>query len=119
MNNSRLVRLLLRIARSNSFYPISSIIQFVLDSAILAFTAIVASYARFVYQGHFDPMGATNDTVFRVIPVVFAMQAIVGYVVGIYRRRWRYGSFDEIAGLITTTTVSTGLLLFLRFLINL
>jgi FlaA1/EpsC-like NDP-sugar epimerase len=115
MNNSRLVRFLLRIARSNSFYPISSIIQFVLDSAILAITAIVASYARFVYQGHFDPMGATSDTVFRVIPVVFGMQAIVGYVVGIYRRRWRYGSFDEIAGLITTTTVSTGLLLFLRF----
>jgi FlaA1/EpsC-like NDP-sugar epimerase len=115
MNNSRLVRFLLRIARSNSFYPISSIIQFVLDSAILAITAIVASYARFVYQGHFDPMGATSDTVFRVTPVVFAIQAIVGYVVGIYRRRWRYGSFDEIAGLITTTTVSTGLLLFLRF----
>jgi FlaA1/EpsC-like NDP-sugar epimerase len=106
---------LLRIARSNSFYPISSIIQFVLDSAILAITAIVASYARFVYQGHFDPMGATSDTVFRLIPVVFAMQAIVGYIVGIYRRKWRYGSFDEIAGLITTTTVSTGLLLFLRF----
>ena len=115
MNNSRLVRLLLRIARSNSFYPISSIIQFVLDSTILAITAIVASYARFVYQGHFDPMGATSDTVFRLIPVVFAMQAIVGYVVGIYRRKWRYGSFDEIAGLITTTTISTGLLLFLRF----
>ena len=115
MNDSRLVRFLLRIARSNSFYPISSIIQFVLDSAILAITAIVASYARFVYQGHFDPMGATSDTVFRLIPVVFAMQAIVGYVVGIYRRKWRYGSFDEIAGLITTTTVSTGLLLFLRF----
>jgi len=115
MNNSRLVRLLLRIARSNSFYPLSSIIQFVLDSAILAITAIISSYARFVYQGHFDPMGATSDTVFRVIPVVFAIQAIVGYVVGIYRRKWRYGSFDEIAGLITTTTVSIGLLLFLRF----
>jgi FlaA1/EpsC-like NDP-sugar epimerase len=115
MNNSRLVRLLLRIARSNSFYPLSSIIQFVLDSAILVITAIIASYARFVYQGHFDPMGATSDTVFRVIPVVFAIQAVVGYVVGIYRRRWRYGSFDEIAGLIITTTVSIGLLLFLRF----
>jgi FlaA1/EpsC-like NDP-sugar epimerase len=87
----------------------------VLDSAILAITATIASYARFVYQGHFDPMGATSDTVFRVIPVVFAIQAIVGYLVGIYRRRWRYGSFDEIAGLITTTTVSIGLLLFLRF----
>ncbi len=115
MTNSRLGQFLLRIARSNSFYPLSSIIQFVLDSAILAFTAIIASYARFVYQGHFDPMGATSNTVFRLIPVVFAIQAVVGYVVGIYRRKWRYGSFDEIAGLITTTTVSTGLLLFLRF----
>ena len=51
-------------------------------------------------------MGATQDTVFRVIPLVFLIQAIVGYVVGIYRRRWRYGSFDEIAGLLTTTTIS-------------
>jgi len=60
-------------------------------------------------------MGATQDTVFRVIPLVFLIQAIVGYVVGIYRRRWRYGSFDEIAGLLTTTTISIAILLFLRF----
>ena len=61
------------------------------------------------------PNGATQDTVFRVIPLVFLIQAIVGYVVGIYRRRWRYGSFDEIAGLLTTTTISIAILLFLRF----
>jgi FlaA1/EpsC-like NDP-sugar epimerase len=63
-------------------------------------------------------MGATQDTVFRVIPLVFLIQAIVGYVVGIYRRRWRYGSFDEIAGLLTTTTISIAILLFLRFFDN-
>jgi FlaA1/EpsC-like NDP-sugar epimerase len=46
---------------------------------------------------------------------VVLIQAIVGYLVGIYRRRWRYGSFDEIAGLLITTTISTALLLVLRF----
>ena len=60
-------------------------------------------------------MGATADTVLRVIPVVFAVQAIIGYIVGIYRRKWRYGSFDEIAGLVTTTFISVACLLFLRF----
>ena len=75
---------------------------------------MVVSYWRFVYQIHPDPMTATRDTVFRVIPVVILTQALVGYLVGIYRRRWRYGSFDEVAGLLITTTISTALLLVFR-----
>ena len=118
LRNLRVSRLLLKIAHSNSFYPLSSIIQFFLDTIALSCTAMVVSYWRFVYQVHPDPMGATQDTVFRVIPLVFLIQAIVGYVVGIYRRRWRYGSFDEIAGLLTTTTISIVILLFLRFFDN-
>lgn len=118
LRNLRVSRLLLKIAHSNSFYPLSSILQFILDTIALSCTAMVVSYWRFVYQVHPDPMGATQDTVFRVIPLVFLIQAIVGYVVGIYRRRWRYGSFDEIAGLLTTTTISIAILLFLRFFDN-
>ena len=90
----KVTQVLLRMARSNSFYPISSVIQFVLDTITLSITAMVACYCRFVYQGHFDPLGATKDTVFRVIPIVFLIKAIVGYAVGIYRRMWRYLSFD-------------------------
>ena len=75
---------------------------------------MVVSYWRFVYQIHPDPMTATRDTVFRVIPVVILTQALVGYLVGIYRRRCRYGSFDEVAGLLITTTISTALLLVFR-----
>ena len=118
LRNLRISRLLLKIAHSNSFYPLSSILQFILDTIALSCTAMVVSYWRFVYQIHPDPMGATQDTVFRVIPLVFLIQAIVGYVVGIYRRRWRYGSFDEIAGLLITTTISIAILLFLRFFDN-
>lgn len=115
MNVFKSTKLLLRITRSSSFHSLSSIIQFVLDTIVLSCTAMVVSYWRFIYQVHPDPMSATRDSVFRVIPVVIAIQAIVGYVVGIYRRRWRYGSFDEIAGLLIVTTISTALLLVLRF----
>jgi FlaA1/EpsC-like NDP-sugar epimerase len=118
LTGSKPLDALLRVVRSNSFHPITSIIQFVFDSILLASAAVVASYCRFVYQRHFDPMGATADTVLRVIPLVFAIQAIVGYIVGIYRKKWRYGSFDEIAGLVTTTSISVACLLFLRFFDN-
>ena len=111
----RISRRILTIAQSNSFYPFGAIIQFFLDTIALSLAAMGVSYLRFVYQVHPDPMGATQDTVFRVIPLVFLVQAIVGYIVGIYRRRWRYGSFDEIAGLITTTTISTVIILLFRF----
>ncbi len=114
MNGSRPTNVLFRITRSSSFHSLSSVIQFVLDSIVLSCTAMVVSYWRFVYQIHPDPMTATRDTVFRVIPVVILTQALVGYLVGIYRRRWRYGSFDEVAGLLITTTISTALLLVFR-----
>jgi FlaA1/EpsC-like NDP-sugar epimerase len=73
---------------------------------------------RFVYQGHHDPMGATTNSVERVVPIVFVVHAIVGLVVGIYRRRWRYGSFDEIGGLVIASTITTSILLVLRFFDN-
>jgi FlaA1/EpsC-like NDP-sugar epimerase len=114
MNGSRPTNVIFRITRSSSFHSLSSVIQFVLDSIVLSCTAMVVSYWRFVYQIHPDPMTATRDTVFRVIPVVILTQALVGYLVGIYRRRWRYGSFDEVAGLLITTTISTALLLVFR-----
>jgi FlaA1/EpsC-like NDP-sugar epimerase len=111
-------KLLLRFVKSNSFYSLSSLIQFVLDATILSIASIFASYARFIYQRHQDPWGATWDSVWRVIPIVILVQAIVGYVVGIYRRRWRYGSFDEVRGLITTSVLTSIVLLFLRFFDN-
>jgi FlaA1/EpsC-like NDP-sugar epimerase len=86
--------------------------------AIWSITAIAASYARFEYQGHHDPFGATKSSVIRVIPIVLVVHAIVGYVVGIYRRRWRYGSFDEVGGLVVATLVTTSVLFILRFFDN-
>jgi FlaA1/EpsC-like NDP-sugar epimerase len=104
-----------RLIHSPRFVVVSSVAQFVIDMAIWSLTAIAASYARFEYQGHHDPFGATRSSVIRVIPIVLVVHALVGYVVGIYRRRWRYGSFDEIGGLVVATLITTSILFVLRF----
>lgn len=104
-----------RLTHSRRFVILSSILQFVIDMLIWSATAIAASYARFEYQGHHDPFGATRSSVIRVIPIVLVVHAIVGYIVGIYRRRWRYGSFDEVGGLVAATAITTSVLFILRF----
>lgn len=104
-----------RLTNSSRFVVLSSVMQFVIDMVIWSVTAITASYARFEYQGHHDPFGATRSSVIRVIPIVLLVHALVGYVVGIYRRRWRYGSFDEVGGLVVATIITTSVLYLLRF----
>ena len=91
---------------SKWFVRTSAIAQFVLDSISWALAAIAASYARFLIQGHHDPYGATKDSVTAVLPMVVGVLLIVGFAVGIYRRRWRYASFDEVAGLIVASGVT-------------
>ena len=104
-----------RVALSTSFYRVSSLIQFAIDIVTLVVTSIIVSYARFIYQGHHDPVGAAQESVLRIIPIVVFIQAVVGFIVGLYRRRWRYGSFDEVAGLIITSVISTSILMTVRF----
>ena len=113
--SSRSRRLLERLIHSPRFVVLSSILQFVIDMAIWSVTAIASSYARFEYQGHHDPFGATKSSVIRVLPIVLVVHALIGYVVGIYRRRWRYGSFDEVGGLVIATIITTSVLFVLRF----
>ena len=113
--NPKIRRAVDRLTNSARFVVLSSILQFVIDMAIWSVTAIASSYARFEYQGHHDPFGATRSSVIRVLPIVLVVHALVGYVVGIYRRRWRYGSFDEVGGLVVATIITTSMLFVLRF----
>jgi FlaA1/EpsC-like NDP-sugar epimerase len=56
-----------------------------------------------------------KDSLIRVLPMVSLVQAVTGYIVGIYRRRWRYGSFDEVKGLILSALITTIILWVIRF----
>ena len=71
-------RLLERLIHSPRFVVLSSVAQFIIDMVIWSLTALAASYARFEYQGHHDPFGATKSSVFRVLPIVLVVHAIVG-----------------------------------------
>jgi len=47
---------------------------------------------------------------FKLLPLVAVLQVLVGTFVGLYRRKWRYGSFDEVAALVMASCITTGLL---------
>ena len=103
-----------RIGQSKSFVSITGVIQLVLDviawSAAAAFALVLRSYL----QGETDISGVVQDTLYRTLPIVLLVQAVTGYVVGIYRRQWRYGSFDEVKGLILSAFITTTVLLIIR-----
>ena len=43
----------------------------------------------------------------RIVPVVVVLVLLTGTATGLYRRRWRYGSFDEVAALAATAVMVT------------
>ncbi len=102
--------------QSRWFLRSSAIVHFILDAISWSAAAFVASYTRFSIQGHYNPYGATKESVARVLPIVLIVMALSGFAVGIYRRRWRYGSFDEVAGLMTTAALTTFVMMMLRLL---
>jgi FlaA1/EpsC-like NDP-sugar epimerase len=50
--------------------------------------------------------------------VAITWQGSFGYMVGLYDRRWRYGSFDEVRALATTVLLTGGLLTAIAFMLR-
>jgi FlaA1/EpsC-like NDP-sugar epimerase len=42
----------------------------------------------------------------RVVPLVLIAQMAIGYHVGLYQRRWRFGSFEEVKALAATASIT-------------
>jgi len=104
-----------RIGQSKSFVSITGLIQFVLDIIAWSSAAALALVLRAYLQEVQDIGNAVQDTLYRTLPIVAVIQAVTGYIIGIYRRRWRYGSFDEVKGLILSAFITTTILLAIRF----
>ena len=82
---------------------------------LLDVTAWVAALAMMVYLRFnlsFD-QGAGRG-LWKALPLLIVIQVLAGYGVGLYRRRWRYGSFDEVAALAVTAAITTAALFFLN-----
>ena len=112
----RFVFSLERLGNTKSFSSVTGLIQFILDIVAWSAAATMALLMRSSLQDVPNIGSLAQDTLFRALPAVVIIQAITGYVVGIYRHRWRYGSFDEVKGLIVSATVTTTILLLLRFM---
>ena len=112
----RFVLSLERLGNTKSFSSITGLIQFILDIVAWSAAATMALLMRSSLQDVPNIGSLAQDTLFRALPAVVIIQAVTGYVVGIYRHRWRYGSFDEVKGLIVSATVTTTILLLLRFM---
>ena len=104
-----------RVGQSKSFISITGVIQLVLDVLAWSAAATLALVLRAYLQDEQNISSAVQGILYRALPIVAVVQAITGYLVGIYRRRWRYGSFDEVKGLILSALITTTVLLAIRF----
>ena len=104
-----------RFGNSRSFHSITSTTQFILDILAWLLAVSIALVMRSYLQAAPDISKIVKDSLIRVLPTVSVVQALTGYIVGIYRRRWRYGSFDEVKGLILSALITTIVLWVIRF----
>jgi FlaA1/EpsC-like NDP-sugar epimerase len=89
-------------------HPLATPVRIVLDVLAWALATALAIYLRFGLN--FDSQSSRGF--WRVLPLVAVIQVLTGYAVGLYRRRWRYGSYDEVAALcLTACATTTGLFL--------
>ena len=104
-----------RFGNSRSFHSITSTTQFILDILAWVLAVTIALVMRSYLQAAPNIDKIVKDSLINVLPIVSVVQAVTGYIVGIYRRRWRYGSFDEVKGLILSALITTIILLVIRF----
>ena len=84
--------------------------RIVLD--ILAWCAATATAIYLRFGLTFDDKATTG--LFKILPIVVVLQVLVGTTVGLYRRKWRYGSFDEVAALVVASVLVSALLFVLN-----
>ena len=78
-------------------------VEILLDLSAWVAAAAFAVYMRFDFS--FPP--DYRRSMLKFLPIVVTVQILVGLGIGLYRRRWRYGSFDEVAALAATSVITT------------
>jgi FlaA1/EpsC-like NDP-sugar epimerase len=84
-------------------YPLATLLRIFMDVVAWGVATALAIYLRFGLN--FD--APYSRGFWRILPLVAVLQVLTGYAVGLYRRRWRYGSYDEVAALGLTAAITT------------
>ncbi len=78
------------------------VVYFTVDAAAWAIALVTVTWLRLEFS--FRHIGAMS--MFLTIEVAIISHGIAGVFGGLYRRRWRYGSFEEILALAATAAVT-------------
>jgi FlaA1/EpsC-like NDP-sugar epimerase len=99
----------------NALGPWRAALRIALDLLAWAAATWVAVYLRLgLKAGEHIRLGFA-----LLFPITAAVQISTGYVVGLYRRRWLYGSFDEVKALVITAVLtSTGVFLLNQYALS-
>ena len=81
------------------------VVQAVIDAAAWVIALSLATLFR--YDFHASQINVAGVAV--MLPLAVEAQFVAGYAFGLYRGRWRFGSFDEIAALVKAVTLTTAL----------
>lgn len=79
-------------------------IRIVLDLSAWVFAIFIAGLLRF----EMVVAEVFAQGFWRLVPIVVVLQLLTGTATGLYRRRWRYGSFDEVAALVAAAALNMG-----------
>jgi FlaA1/EpsC-like NDP-sugar epimerase len=82
--------------------------QIAIDCSLWVAALFLAALLRF----DFDPGRIRYSGLLLLIPFVWIVQVVAGHVMGLYRGRWIFGSFEELAA-VGVTVLVTGTLLVL------
>ena len=85
----------------------TSVAQALIDSAVWTVALFGATFLRYDFAFH----RVSWLGVAAMVPLALEAQIVCGYFAGLYRGRWRYGSFDEIAIVAQAAAFSTLVLL--------
>jgi FlaA1/EpsC-like NDP-sugar epimerase len=78
-------------------------VELLIDVLAWAVAATAALYLRF----ELDPQRANLVALAKFIPLTAIVQIAIGLAIGLYRRRYQYGSFEEVKALVGTVALAT------------
>lgn len=92
----------------------STVAQGVVDACAWTFALYFATAIRY----DFDLAAIDLFGVAVMVPLAIEAQIVGGFLSGLYRGRWRYGSFDEVQALARATAVTTLILFGLELMLD-
>lgn len=92
----------------------AGLLRAALDVVVWMAALLVAAYLRL----DFTLTGLNLRRILFLFGFMMVVQGSVGYTLSIYRRRWHYGSIDEVGALIRSAAITTTALFILDYFIE-